>query len=179
VEVFEPASTRDHTTATLTSPRHIAPARTAQKTSLPLLRVLSLPGKQHVHRAAPYQRLLYCRLFTQLLPGNGPTCHNFPETRSQHGMVTTLNVSGPGSKHNGRAAESKRQTEQLGRNVRQQGNMSRYETNWIPSMDTTTRLRSAWIEEPGKTSQETNGHVTSTQTARMIDGDARPEQAIT
>jgi hypothetical protein len=29
-----------------TSPRYIAPARTAQKTSLPLLRVLSLPGKR-------------------------------------------------------------------------------------------------------------------------------------
>jgi hypothetical protein len=35
------------------SPRYIAPARTAQKTSLPILHVLSLPGKQHVHRAVP------------------------------------------------------------------------------------------------------------------------------
>jgi hypothetical protein len=33
-----------------TSPRYIAPAWTAQNTSLPLLRVLSLPGKQRVHR---------------------------------------------------------------------------------------------------------------------------------
>jgi hypothetical protein len=37
--------------------------------------------------------------------------------------------------------------------------MSRYETDWIPSMDTTTRLQSTWIEEPGKTSQEINGEV--------------------
>jgi hypothetical protein len=35
------------------SPCYIAPARTAQKTSLPLLRVLSLPGKRRVHRAVP------------------------------------------------------------------------------------------------------------------------------
>jgi hypothetical protein len=45
VEVFEPAST--------TSPRYIAPARTAQKMSLRLFRVLSLPGKQRVYRAVP------------------------------------------------------------------------------------------------------------------------------
>jgi hypothetical protein len=32
---------------------YIAPARTEQKTSLPLLRVLSLPGKQLVRRAFP------------------------------------------------------------------------------------------------------------------------------
>jgi hypothetical protein len=38
----------------------MAPARIAQKTSLPLLRVLSLPGKQRVLRAVSYQRLLYC-----------------------------------------------------------------------------------------------------------------------
>jgi hypothetical protein len=33
-------------------PRYVASARTAQKTSLPLLRVLSLLGKR-VHRAVP------------------------------------------------------------------------------------------------------------------------------
>jgi hypothetical protein len=33
--------------------QELAPAWTAQKASLPLLRVLSLPGKQHVHRAVP------------------------------------------------------------------------------------------------------------------------------
>lgn len=32
---------------------YVSSARTAQKTSLPLLRVLSLPGKQRVHRAFP------------------------------------------------------------------------------------------------------------------------------
>jgi hypothetical protein len=36
-----------------TSLRYIAPARTAQRTSLPLLCVLSLQGKQGVHRAVP------------------------------------------------------------------------------------------------------------------------------
>jgi hypothetical protein len=35
------------------SPHYIAPARTAQNISLPLLRYLSLPGKQHMHRAVP------------------------------------------------------------------------------------------------------------------------------
>jgi hypothetical protein len=59
-----------------TSPRYTAPALTVQKTSVPLLRVLSLPVNQSVHRAAPYHRLLYCRLFTQPLLGNGSTCHN-------------------------------------------------------------------------------------------------------
>jgi hypothetical protein len=34
-----------------TSPRYIAPERTAQKTSLLLLRILSLSRKQGVHRA--------------------------------------------------------------------------------------------------------------------------------
>jgi hypothetical protein len=56
-------------------PRYIAPARTTQKTSLSLLRVLSLQGK-HVHRDVSQQRLLCCSLFTQLLHGNGSTCHN-------------------------------------------------------------------------------------------------------
>jgi hypothetical protein len=37
-------------TDSATCPLYIAPARTAQKTSLPLLRFLSLPGKQRVHR---------------------------------------------------------------------------------------------------------------------------------
>jgi hypothetical protein len=41
-----------------------------------LLHVLSLPGKQRVHKAVPQQRLLYCRLSTQLLLGNGSTCHS-------------------------------------------------------------------------------------------------------
>jgi hypothetical protein len=59
-----------------TSPRYIAPARTAQETSLPLLPILSLPGKQCIRRAAALQRLLYCRLFTQFFLGNGSTCHN-------------------------------------------------------------------------------------------------------
>jgi hypothetical protein len=36
-----------------TSPCYRAPARTAQEKSLPLFRVLSLPGKQRVHRAVP------------------------------------------------------------------------------------------------------------------------------
>jgi hypothetical protein len=36
-----------------TSLCYIAPAWTAQKTSLPLMRILSLLGKQHVHRAVP------------------------------------------------------------------------------------------------------------------------------
>jgi hypothetical protein len=72
-----PNSTKVKVTLRLnrTSPRYIAPARTAQKTSLPLFRVLSLPGKR-VHRAVPYQRLFYCRLFTQRLLGSGSTCHN-------------------------------------------------------------------------------------------------------
>jgi hypothetical protein len=47
-----------------TSLRYIAPARTAQETSLKLLLVRSLPGKQHVHVDVPWQRM-YCRLFTQ------------------------------------------------------------------------------------------------------------------
>jgi hypothetical protein len=34
-------------------PPHIASARTAQKTPLPLLRVLSLQGKHRVPRAVP------------------------------------------------------------------------------------------------------------------------------
>jgi hypothetical protein len=37
----------------ITSPRHIAPDRFAQETCLPLLRVLSLPGKHRVRRAVP------------------------------------------------------------------------------------------------------------------------------
>jgi hypothetical protein len=36
-----------------TNPRYIIPARTEEKTSLPLLRVLSLPGKQRVHGDVP------------------------------------------------------------------------------------------------------------------------------
>jgi hypothetical protein len=36
-----------------TSPRYRALARTARKSSLPLLRILSLPGKQRVHRDVP------------------------------------------------------------------------------------------------------------------------------
>jgi hypothetical protein len=63
-------------------------APTAQKTSLPLLCVLSLPGIQRVHRAVPYKRLLYCRLFTQLL-GNGSTCHVRAEGLS---FVTGLQI---------------------------------------------------------------------------------------
>jgi hypothetical protein len=56
-----------------TSPRWIAPARAAHKTYLPLLSVLSFPGKLRAHRAVPQQRLLYYRLFTQLLLGSGST----------------------------------------------------------------------------------------------------------
>jgi hypothetical protein len=56
--------------------RYIAPARTTQKTFLKLLCVYSLLEKQRVHRAVLQQRLLYCRLFTQLLPGNGSRCYN-------------------------------------------------------------------------------------------------------
>jgi hypothetical protein len=48
------------TTATLNSwtigPRYTAPAPTSQRTSLPLLLVLSLTVKQQVHRALPQQR---------------------------------------------------------------------------------------------------------------------------
>jgi hypothetical protein len=54
---------------------YIAPTRTAQETSLPLLRVLSLPGKR-VHGAVTLQWLWCCRLFTQPLLSNGSTCHN-------------------------------------------------------------------------------------------------------
>jgi hypothetical protein len=36
-----------------TGPCYIAPGQIAQKTSLPLSRVLLLPGKQRVHRAVP------------------------------------------------------------------------------------------------------------------------------
>jgi hypothetical protein len=73
-----PNSTRVKVTLRLdrtTSLRYMAPARTSQKSSLPLFHVLSLPGKR-VHRALPYQWLLYCRLFTQRLLGNGSTCHS-------------------------------------------------------------------------------------------------------
>jgi hypothetical protein len=46
--------TRLHTDSPwTTSPRYIAPARTAQKTFLLLLCVLSLLGKQRIHRAVP------------------------------------------------------------------------------------------------------------------------------
>jgi hypothetical protein len=54
--------------------RYVTWAPSIQETSFPLLRVLSLLGR-HVHRAVPYQQLLFCRLFTQLLLGNGPACH--------------------------------------------------------------------------------------------------------
>jgi hypothetical protein len=75
---------RNRTYSQTNSPRYAAPARIAQKIFLPLLRVLSFPGKQRVHRAVPQQRLLYCRLFTQLLLGNGFTCHStsYIETRT-------------------------------------------------------------------------------------------------
>jgi hypothetical protein len=56
---------------------YIPLTRIAQETSLPLLHVLSLPEKQRVHGAVPLQRLLCCRLFTQILLGNGSTWHNF------------------------------------------------------------------------------------------------------
>jgi hypothetical protein len=59
-----------------TRPRIRALARTSQKMSLPLLRVLSLPGTQRVHSSVLQQRLLYSRLFTQLFLGNGSKCHN-------------------------------------------------------------------------------------------------------
>jgi hypothetical protein len=36
-----------------TRPRYAASARTAQQTSLPLLRIRSLPGKRSVHRTVP------------------------------------------------------------------------------------------------------------------------------
>jgi hypothetical protein len=57
------------------SSHYIVPARTAQKTSLPLFPVLSLPGK-HIRIFVPWQRLLYCSLFTQLLLVNRSTYHN-------------------------------------------------------------------------------------------------------
>jgi hypothetical protein len=75
VEVFDPASTRVSLVMTA-DPRYIESARTAEKTSFLLLHVLSLLGKQCVNRIVPYQRLLYCRLFTQFILGNGSTCHD-------------------------------------------------------------------------------------------------------
>jgi hypothetical protein len=59
----------------LNSPRYIGPARTAQKTLRPLLSVLSLRGRQHIHRAVPQQ---------QLLLGNGSPCHNTLHCHMQH-----------------------------------------------------------------------------------------------
>jgi hypothetical protein len=54
VEVFGPVVTRNSPNKNRNiSPHYIDPARTTQKTSLPLLRVLSLPGNQLVHRAVP------------------------------------------------------------------------------------------------------------------------------
>jgi hypothetical protein len=38
--------------------------------------VFSCCREKRVHGTVPQQRLLYCRLFTQLLLGNGSTCHN-------------------------------------------------------------------------------------------------------
>jgi hypothetical protein len=55
VEVYEPASTRASINNLTTSPRYITQTRTAKKTSLLLLRVLSLTGKQRVHRAVTLQ----------------------------------------------------------------------------------------------------------------------------
>jgi hypothetical protein len=55
------------------SPRHIAPARTAQETSLPLLHAL-VTGETTCPQTCSLAALLYCRLFTQLLLNNGATC---------------------------------------------------------------------------------------------------------
>jgi hypothetical protein len=43
--------------------RYIVLARTPQKTSV-ILRVLSLPRKQRVHKLFPSNGCMYCRLFT-------------------------------------------------------------------------------------------------------------------
>jgi hypothetical protein len=72
VEIFESASAWGWTT----NPRYKASARIAQERFVPLLHILSFPEKQRVHRAVTKQRLLYCRLFSQLLLGNGCACHN-------------------------------------------------------------------------------------------------------
>jgi hypothetical protein len=53
----------------------IAPARTAQKTFRPLLRVFSLPGKR-VHKAVSWQRLLCCHRLQSCKLGNGSTGHS-------------------------------------------------------------------------------------------------------
>jgi hypothetical protein len=63
------------------------PERTAQKTSLQLLRVLQ-SLENNVHRAVPQQRLLYCFLFKRLLLGNESTCHKFLQKIAILCMVT-------------------------------------------------------------------------------------------
>jgi hypothetical protein len=72
-----------------TSPRYVARALTQQKTSAPILRVFS-SEKQRVHRVVPQQRLLYCRLFTQLVLGNGSACHNMVSWRP---LLNTFGLS--------------------------------------------------------------------------------------
>jgi hypothetical protein len=62
-------------TLSLDSPHFIAPVRTTKKTSLPLLRVLSLPGKV-CPESCSLATAVVLRLYTQLLLGNGSTCHN-------------------------------------------------------------------------------------------------------
>jgi hypothetical protein len=64
---LQPPSMQGASTDSATSPLYITPARIAQKTSLPVLHVFSLPGKQRVHRVVSQQQLFYCHMFTQLL----------------------------------------------------------------------------------------------------------------
>jgi hypothetical protein len=53
-------------------PRYIDPARTAQKTSLPLLRVLSLPGKQRVHSTVTCLHSRYLAILPRWTPCREP-----------------------------------------------------------------------------------------------------------
>jgi hypothetical protein len=59
-------------------PRFIASPRTARKTSLPLLRVLTLPGKHVSTDLFPSNGCctVACLKFKELILDNGSTCHN-------------------------------------------------------------------------------------------------------
>jgi hypothetical protein len=58
--------------------------RTAQKTPLPLLRYLTLPGKHRVR----WQRMLYCRL-THVLPASGCFSTSTCLALSKYATLTT------------------------------------------------------------------------------------------
>jgi hypothetical protein len=63
--------------------------------SFPFLLVSSLLVK-HVHRAVPKQRLLYCRLFTQLLLANGSTRHSVVTAKGWVAVAAVPCPDGPG-----------------------------------------------------------------------------------